>query len=192
MGQRCTWRTPHAASLLLFLLRKFPAHLAQMTAWRKHGRDRELHIPKGARLALKNYLRPTSSLQHLLHVVRDQELPNGCFEVKPCDEEGFYFKIHTADDLFPFLQHAGESKAHRKSVLTHVASRCFEILARDYGRQDEEGEDGSKWESFRNLVALAGELQRQGLPVWDEDGFAADKVSTQLYPHSPPMESESE
>lgn len=153
---------------------------------------RELHIPKGARLALKNYLRPTSSLQHLLHVVRDQELPNGCFEVKPCDEEGFYFKIHTADDLFPFLQHAGESEAHRKSVLTHVASRCFEILARDYGRQDEEGEDGSKWESFRNLVALAGELQRQGLPIWDEDGFAADKVSTQLYPHSPPTESESE
>ena len=68
---------------------------------------RELYIPKGARLALKNYLRPTSSLQHLLHVVRDQELPAGCFEVKPCDEEGFYFKIHTADDLFPFLQHAG-------------------------------------------------------------------------------------
>ena len=76
-------------------------------------------------------------------------------------------------------------------MLTHVASRCLEILARDYGGQDEEEEDGSKWESFRNLKALADELEKHGLPIWNDEHFAADKVATQLYPHRPP-ESEDE
>ena len=152
----------------------------------KAWQGREIHIPRGARLALKNYSRPTSSLHHLLHVVNDQELPKGSFEVKPCTEEGFYFKVHVADDLFSFLQSASGHEAHRRSVLTHIASRCFEILVRDYGRQDEEREDSSKWESFRNLVALADELRKQELPIWNEDDFSADKVSTQLYPHRPP------
>ena len=137
-------------------------------------------------VAVKSYLRPTSSLHHLLHVVNETDLPDGCFEVKSCEEEGFYFKVHSASDLFPFLQNASGHKDHRKSVLTHVASRCLEILARDYSGQDEEGEDSSKWELFPNLRALAGELEKKELPVWDEDGFSADRVATQLYPHCPP------
>lgn len=152
----------------------------------------KIYIPKGARLALKGYSRPTSSLRHLLHVVKDHELPKGCFEVKQCEEDGFYFKVHAAEDLCPFLQNAPGYEAHRRSVLSHVASRCLEILARDYGVQDEEDEDGSQWESFRNLVALAEELKKQDLPIWDEEIFAADKVATQLYPHYPPESDEEE
>lgn len=147
---------------------------------------REIKIPRGARLALKSYLRPNSSLHHLLQVENDTSLRDGCFEVKPCQEDGFYFKVHAASDLFPFLQNASGHEAHRKSVLTHVASRCLEILARDYSSQDEEGEDDSKWKSFRNLEALANELAKYELPIWDENGFAADKVATRLYPHRPP------
>ena len=152
---------------------------------------REIKIPRGARLALKSYLRPTSSLHHLLHVEKGPDLPDGCFEVKSCEEEGFYFKVRAASDLYPFLQNAGGHEPHRRSVLTHVVSRCLEILARDYSGQDEEGEDGLKWESFRNLEALKNELEKHGLPIWDDDDFAADKVATQLYPHRPPeLESE--
>ena len=153
---------------------------------------REIVIPRGARLALKSYLRPTSSLHHLLHVVNDSDLPNGSFEVKPCDQEGFYFKVHAAADLFPFLQNAGAHVDHRGSVLTHVVSRCLEILAQDYSDQDEAGEDGMKWESFRNLQALANELEKRELPIWYEDGFAADKVATRLYPHCPPKSEDEE
>ena len=155
---------------------------------------REIQIPKGARLALKNYLRPTSSLHHLLHVVNEPDWPNGCFEVKPCEEDGFYFKVHVASDLFPFLQNASGHEAHRKSVLTHVASRCFEILVRDYKDQedDEKAGDGSKWESFSNLQALAEELEKNRLPIWDNDDFAADKIATQLYPHRPPESEDGE
>ena len=151
---------------------------------------RQVKIRKGARLALYTYLRQTSSLHQLLHVQKSPELSNGCFEVKPCEENGFYFKVLAASDLFPFLQNASGYEAHRKSVLTHVVSRCLEILVRDYG-QDKEGEDDSKWESFRNLIGLANELRRQELPIWTEDSFAADKVATRLYPHRPPkLESE--
>ena len=42
------------------------------------------------------------------------------------------------------------------------------------------------------LWLWAAELQGRGLPTWDQDDFAADKVATQLYPHSPPTESESD
>ena len=146
---------------------------------------REVAIPKGARLALKSYLRPTASLQHLLHVEIAPDFPDGSFEVKPCEEEGFYFKVYAAADLFPFLQNASEHENHRRSVLTHVVCRCLEILARDYSEQDEEGEDDLKWKSFRNLEALAGELEKRDLPIWDEDGFSSDKVATRLYPHRP-------
>lgn len=150
-------------------------------AWR----GRKLIIPKGARLALHPYLRPTASLQRLLHAVKDEDLPGGCFEVKPCEENGFYFKVHAASDLFPFLQNAGRHPLHRRSVLTHAASRCLEILARDYGAA-EDGEDGAKWEQFGNLKALADEFEKRGLPMWDGEDFAADGAATQWYPHRPP------
>ena len=43
---------------------------------------REIKIPKGARLALKSYLRPTSSLHHLLHVVQGARLSGWLFPGK--------------------------------------------------------------------------------------------------------------
>lgn len=146
---------------------------------------RELVIPRGARLALRPYLRPTASLRSLLHVVKDEDLPDGSFEVRPCEENGFYFKVHAASDLVPFLLNAGGHPRHRRSVLTHAASRCLEILAREYGAS-EDGEDGAKWKPFSNLRALADEFAKRKLPMWDEDGFAADGAATRWYPHCPP------
>ena len=153
-------------------------------AWQR----REIVIPIGARLARHPYLRPTASLQRLLHVVKDEALPAGCFEVKPCEENGFYFKVHAASNLFLFLQGAGDHKDHRSSVLTHVASRCLEILAQEYGK----GEGGPKWEPFSNLRALENEFNKLELPVWDADDFAADRVATRWYPYRPPVPSNEE
>ena len=153
---------------------------------------REIAIPKGARLALQSYLRPTSSLHHLLHVEQEPDFRDGCFEVKPCDQEGFYFKVYAASDLYSFLQNPGEHPKHRSSVLTHVVSRCLEILARDYSDSDEDDDDTPKWKSFRNLEALANELEKLELPVWDEDSFSADKVATQWYRHCPPKSEDEE
>lgn len=147
--------------------------------------NREVTFPKGARLALRGYLKAYSSLNELLEINLDPNLPMGSFEVQKCSEEGFYFKVSAASDLFEFLQDPGGHKDHRGSILTHVTSRCFEILKEDYGQSEEDGEWGSVWRQFRNLVALSDELKEKNLPLWDEEGFSADKVSTRLYPHRP-------
>ena len=132
---------------------------------------REIRILKGARLALKSYLRPNASLHRLLKLEKDSDLSKGCFEVKPCEEDGFYFKVHAASDLSSFLQNASGYAAHRSSILTHVVSRCLEILKQDYGKSDKDGESDADWQSFSNLKALAAKLENDELPLWDEDGF---------------------
>ncbi len=146
---------------------------------------REVEIPSGARLALQNYLRPTASLHNLLRVEKDTDLPDGCFQVVPCQEDGFYFKVHTASNLFSFMQNAGGHQAHCNSVRTHVVSRCFEILVRGYGESAEE-EEAPKWEAFSNLKALREMLEEHDLLTWDDKDFLADEVATKLYPHVPP------
>lgn len=146
-------------------------------------------FPRGARLALSRYFRPSSSLHELLDV-RKADLPSGSFKVKACSEEGFYFQVLVASDLFPFLQNAGEHKNHRDSLLTHVTSRCFEILKEEAPKEEGDDEEGPAWwEKYPNLSALAEELRRKNLPVWDDGDFFADEVATKLYPHRPPLES---
>ena len=147
---------------------------------------RATRFPKGARLALRGYLRASSSLAELLEIHQDQELAAGSFEVEPCAEDGFYFKVSVAPDVFLFLQHADGYEQHRGSILTHIVSRCFEILQQSYS-EGEDGEEGAVWEQFSNLKALAQELNKSKLLLWDQEGFAADKVATQLYPHQPPQ-----
>lgn len=147
---------------------------------------RQITIPKGARLAVHDYLRATASLSQLLEIVKAPHLRDGSFEVEPCAEEGFYFKVSVASDLFSFLQNAGGREEHQGSIFTHIVSRCFEILKQDYG-QGEEDEEGTAWEPFRNLLALSEELKRRNLQVWYQEDFSADKVATELYPHRLPQ-----
>ncbi len=144
---------------------------------------REITFPKGARLALRGYLRPSSSVHELLQINRNEQLPAGSFEVAPCTDDGFYFKVSAASDLCQFLQNAGEHKNHRGSILTHIVSRCFEILRKDYSGQSEDG--GREWEQYSNLKALAADLEGYDLPLWDADNFSADLVATKRYPHKP-------
>ena len=145
---------------------------------------REIPFPKGARLALGGYLRASSSAHELLEI-NQKDLPAGSFEVSPCEEDGFYFRVSVASDLFPFLQNAGEHTNHRGSILTHIVNRCFEILKQEYNSPSEENEKRGIWEQYSNLRALADELHQHNLPVWDDDDFSADKVAMRLYPHKP-------
>ena len=143
-----------------------------------------ISIPKGARLALKRFFRQDGNIIGLLSICPNPSFREGSFEIKARDDEGFFFKVEMATDLSNFVQNPGEYSGQRKSIFTHIISRCFEILEKDYGRDDENGE--GKWEQFGNLKALADDLKSKGLPIWDEDGFFADKVATQYEPHCPP------
>ncbi len=156
---------------------------------REHGVARawqgvELTIPTGARLALHEYLRTNSSIHNLVVLKNDPEMSDGTLKVQECTEDGFYFLVTCATDVFHFLQNPRGFPNHRLSILTHIVSRCFELLERRDHAPDSTEPDVD-WTSFRSLKALAAELQARGLPCWDEDGFDPFKVSTQLYPHMP-------
>lgn len=150
------------------------------SAWQGVG----LTIPIGARLALHEYLRINSSIHNLVVLENDPKMSNGTLNVQQCTEDGFYFSVTAATDVFQFLQNPSGFPNHRLSILTHIVSRCFELLAEVYGIA-ETSESDTDWTSFRSLKALAVELQEKGLPCWDEEGFDSLEVSTKLYPHKP-------
>ena len=143
-----------------------------------------INIPKGARLAIKPYYRPVASLHQMLEIEHQPDMKAGSLEVRESTEEGFYFKVRVASDIYEFLNGSGHYSRHGQSVYTHMVSRCFEILVKDYKNFDDA--DMSPL-AFRNLKALADELVSKGLPWWQDEDFVPDKVATQLYPHRPPV-----
>lgn len=147
-------------------------------AWVGH----KVILEPGSKIVLGPFFRTSTSLQSLLSVRKDTRLEPGQLSVEACSEDGYYFDVRVAADLHEFLQRWGgeERKLHRDSILTHAISRCFELLVKYFGN---EGDGDEEWRSYRNLVALASELESRGLPLWDADGFIPEKVATSLQPH---------
>ena len=133
-------------------------------------------IPKGARLALENYMRSFSSLQSLIELVKGESFLSGTFQVDPVQEQGFYFKVQIAEDLFNFIHAPRGDEINRKNIITHIVNRCLEILARDYAEYGNDGGD------YPNLDSLEKYLKDEKQPSWTDEGFASDKVATNLYP----------
>lgn len=151
--------------------------------------NKEIHLEKGAKLAIGPAYRMMSSLQSLLSIEKDDSLQPGQIQVSGCSEDGFYFKVKMAFDLYGFIQKPeGEARYfHRSSILTHACSCCFALLAKEY-RDNAEGEDG--WRSFANLRALAAEMEGKGLNIWDTDDFSPEKAATAMWPHRIPSQEE--
>ena len=149
---------------------------------------RTLTIPAGARLARAAYLRAVSSRFHMLRFRCDPSMSPGSFRVEECAEEGYYFLVRAASDLFTFVQQPQGHVRHRGSVLTHMVGRCLELLTRP--REDGDAGGPRWWDSHRNLQALADELKQRELGHWDDDDFPADEVSSRLHPHEPPPPSD--
>lgn len=146
---------------------------------------RRLHLPCGARLAEADYLRAVSSRFDLLSVHPDKTRKPGSFVARASTEDGYYFRVDAAPDIYAFVQHPADHPRHRRSIVTHMASRCFELLAEE-SRKNEAEEGESWWAQYRNLAALAAELRRQGLPTWDDEHFRPEEAATKLWPHEPP------
>ncbi len=156
----------------------FTAQDGVAPAWQGQGID----VPKGVRLARRGYLRPVASIASLLSVQCAEGMPPGSFTVKANSNEGFYFSLEAATDVFRFLQNPQGEAALRASMLTHAVSQCFNILQKDYSKSaEDDGEDGG-WEQHKNLLALADWLQDKGMQHWSEDGFDAVRTATELYP----------
>lgn len=144
----------------------------------------EISFDKGAKLAIGPDFRPVSSIQSLLSIDKDESMESGQLHINPRTEDGFYFSVKVASDLYKFLQSpgGGDRSKHRHSILIHAISACFAVLAKDYCKED--GDDG--WQSHSNLRALAGEMESKGLIGWYDEDFRPEKAATSLYPHQIP------
>lgn len=137
----------------------------------------EVELPKGARLAVGPSFALQSGLQGLLDFRDDKQMPAGRFRVEPSHEGGFRFNVYLATGLFRFLiSHRHEAAG--RNVMTHIVSAAFARLQKDYRCDD--GELG--WKSHPNLILLAEDLDRQGLPMWADDTFRPEEAATTLYP----------
>lgn len=139
---------------------------------------RTIDVPKGARLAVGPTFALQSGLLGLLDFRLDERLKPGQFRVQASREAGFRFNVYLGADLHRFL------KTHRQeavgwNIMTHIVSTALAQLSHDFA--DDDGEEG--WESYPNLVSLAEELTRRGLPNWADETFEPEIAATTLYPH---------
>ena len=143
--------------------------------------NREINIPKGARLAKGSYLRTSNTMQDLLKVRCNSDMEKGSFTVKPNYNDGFYFALEAATDIFQFLQNPQGESALRRSIIVHAVSQCLNILKNEFNPSGEDDEKG-QWEQHRNLTSLSNLLEDKGMRNWNDDDFDAVRVATRLYP----------
>ena len=140
--------------------------------------DKELHLPKGARVAVGPTFKFQSGISGILDFSLHQGLNPGQFRVQDSSEDGFKFKVYLAADLFQHLRY------HRRelvsgNIMVHIVSAALGILKRDYATDD----DAEGWKSYHNLVGLAELLEAEGLGHWADDDFRPEEAATHLYPH---------
>lgn len=139
---------------------------------------RIVDLAQGARLAIGPTFALQSGLLGLLDFRQDDERENGQFRVEASSEGGFRFNVYLAPDLHRFLR-SHRQEAIGWNIMTHIVSTALAQLQRKHYHDD--GEEG--WQSYANLVSLAEELERKGLPHWAEDAFQPELAATTLYPH---------
>ena len=143
--------------------------------------NQKIDIPKGARLAKGSYLRTSNTMQQLLRVQCDDDMEKGGFTVTQNSNDGFYFSLQAAPDIFQFLQNSQGESQLRWSILVHAVSQILNILKTEYSASDE-GDENGHWEQYRNLTSLSDLLADRGLGHWSDDDFDAVRAATKLYP----------
>ena len=81
-----------------------------------------VYFQNGAIIAIGSDFRPTSSIQSLLKIENDESLKPGQMQINPTTDDGFYFNVKVASDLFKFLRSPGgsEHNKHSRSILIHA------------------------------------------------------------------------
>ena len=145
--------------------------------------NKELLLPRAARLAIGPTFRFQSGISGMLDFKPDLDLANGRFRVEPSSDDGFKFIVYLAGDLYTYLRYRRTEPAGM-NVMVHIVSAALVRLREQYISDD--GEEG--WRSFPNLVALADTLQQKKLSHWADEDFRPEVVATALHPHQLPME----
>jgi len=142
---------------------------------------KQLHLPKGARVAVCATFKLKSGINGMLHFISDNKLGSGRYRVEPSPEDGFTFKVFLAPNLHNHLRYK-RADLVGTNIMTGVVTTALNLLQREYS-QDISEQDGESWRSFRNLIGLAALLDEQGLGHWTEEDFRPELAATGLYPH---------
>ena len=146
---------------------------------------REIILNAGARVAVGQTFKFQSGLNGILEFNKDEELAPGQVRVEPSSENGFTFKVYLAPNLYNHLRYR-RKEMPGTNIMVHVVSTALGILQKDYSEAADE--DGTGWQSYRNLVGLADLLQRHGAGLWSDENFKPELAATILYPHPVPIE----
>jgi len=148
--------------------------------------DKELCLPKGARLAVGPTFRLQSGINGMLDFNLDEQLEDGRYRVEESTDDGFKFKVYLATDLHQHLRlHRGDLAG--ANIMTGIVAAALGILQRSYDKDETDGDEIS-WRNFRNLVGLADLLDERNLNHWSDENFKPELVATGLYPHKLPKE----
>ena len=148
---------------------------------------RKAILPKGARLARGGFLNVKASEYHFLRFTKDETYDRGSFNVEASTEDGFYFKISAAPDVFNFVQKNGMDQPLRSTILTAVVAQCFSILKYKYKETDDNSNEG-----FSNLKILSANLEEEYGHDWNDEEFDPMKAATKLYPFKVPSSGQEE
>ena len=146
---------------------------------------REIVLSIGARVAVGQTFKLQSGLNGILDFNKDEKLATGQVRVEPSSANGFTFKVYLAPNLYNHLRYR-RKEMPGTNIMVHITSTALGILQRDYS--DAEDEEGTGWQSYRNLVGLADLLQSYGAGLWSDKDFRPELAATTLYPHPVPAE----
>ena len=183
---------PILGPLVLYTGKDFSHTFRDEDGVAKIWQQKTIELPTGARLARAAYLHAVASIGSLITVRCDEDMQNGSFTIAANTNEGFYFSLNAAADIFKFIQNPQENNNLRASILTHAVSQCFNILQRDYSASGGEEAEDDQWRQYSNLAALSDWLKSEALPHWSEEDFDAVAVATRLYPIQLPKSNEEE
>lgn len=140
--------------------------------------DGFIEFPPAAMIAAGPFWNPLNEVRSILWLQKDKEnrLPAGCFEVDDVVENGFYFRVLVAPELYESLRRAGSAIRHRDSIYAAAFSQGLQILQDKYHTDE-------AWKEYPNLRALYAKLREKNLPVWTESNFSPNQTVAAFHPH---------
>lgn len=156
-----------------------PFELGEAHAVHKSWYGTKIEILRGSILARGQFWLPTSVMQSLVRIGKDEEnkLSPGTYEVLDCNSDGFYFKVMMHPELFDVFCNPGNEFNHCRSVLTGALATGFEILRRDYQPEDENGTGLPQV-----LNTLYKKMEQEGIEPWDSNDFKSEVAASKLCP----------
>ena len=140
-------------------------------------RGSRVSFPRGSILAIAPFWQSQSTAQSILRIRKEEEIPEGCYEVVASVEEGFYFLVTASPQLFESLQNPGRhSLRHRDSIYTAAFAEGLGILSREFKNEE-------KWRDYHNLRSLHAEMKRKNLKAWYEEDFSPNRAAAIFLPH---------